>query len=529
MSRRPSCLAITTMVFTCLLLPAVREASAQTTAFSYHGRLTENGSPAAGDFDLQFKLFDTPNVGSGTQAGNTLVRTPITVSDGVFTVQLDFGANVFDGSPRFLEIGVRPAGSPSAYVVLLERQPITSTPYAIQTINAERLGGVPASEYVRQGASGNVAIGATEASHRLRIAGGPPWTTAFWGGALELDNASAIGWQANSSGNKFGIGHTNTGLHLFSTSSDPGTTGAAAVSRLQIDNNGNVGIGMAATSKLEIAAQDGLAITGFQPYLTLRDANAGGLRTVLQGAEGSFVFYPDSTIGSFPAMVLRNNGRLGLGTTTPRHRLSIANSPSWTTANWGGAIELQNASAIGWAANSAGNRFGIGQTNGGLFFFATGSDPGTTGSPAPVSMAIDDSGNVGIGTTTPRADLDVVGNAVQSRVGSGFAKALAVIEAGTIHRCYNGLTNSSAGSCGFGIAYNNATRTTTINFGFFVDDRFIVLTPISPGGIEREIWRPLYITHLFADRVDVHSELIECDGGSGFCDVSAMRFVIAVS
>ncbi|MBI1761705.1 MAG: hypothetical protein HYR56_09750 [Acidobacteria bacterium] len=109
---------------------------AQTTAFTYQGRLTDAGQPANGTYDLQFKLFDSVTVGTGTQQGATLVRTPVAASAGIFTVTLDFGANVFGGPDRFLEIGVRPAGSVNAYTVLAPRQPILSAPYAIQSLFA---------------------------------------------------------------------------------------------------------------------------------------------------------------------------------------------------------------------------------------------------------------------------------------------------------------------------------------------------------------------------------------------------------
>ena len=59
------------------------------------------------------------------------------------------------------------------------------------------------------------------------------------------------------------------------------------------------------TSKVEIIAQDGLAISGFQPFLTLRDANAGSARSVVQGVDGDIVLIPNSFIGGGAAMVLK--------------------------------------------------------------------------------------------------------------------------------------------------------------------------------------------------------------------------------
>ncbi len=89
---------------------------------------------------------------------------------------------------------------------------------------------------------------------------------------------------------------------------------------------GNVGIGTTTpTSRLEIAAQDGLAITGFQPFLTLRDTNAGGARSILAGGNGDFGFYPNSFIGGFPALLIKNqSGNVGIGVTDPQAKLDVA-------------------------------------------------------------------------------------------------------------------------------------------------------------------------------------------------------------
>ena len=64
----------------------------------------------------------------------TVTRTSVAVTNGAFTVQLDFGASAFPGPSRFLETSVRLTGSGS-FTLLSPRQPITSTPYAIRTLS----------------------------------------------------------------------------------------------------------------------------------------------------------------------------------------------------------------------------------------------------------------------------------------------------------------------------------------------------------------------------------------------------------
>src|SRR5262245_56521817 len=86
------------------LLTAI-SAFAQTTAFNYQGKLTDAGNLANATYDMQFKLFDTATVGTGTQQGATITNLAVQVTAGSFSLPLDFGATVFDGSARFLEIG----------------------------------------------------------------------------------------------------------------------------------------------------------------------------------------------------------------------------------------------------------------------------------------------------------------------------------------------------------------------------------------------------------------------------------------
>ena len=138
-----------------VLLLSASAAFAQTSTFTYQGRLTDGGTPANGNYDLQFGLWDS--LSGGSQIGSTQTVSNVSVSAGIFTVTLDFGANAFPGANRFLEISARLSGA-SSFTLLLPRQPITSTPYAFRSgnatfadtaTNATQLGGVGASQYVQ--------------------------------------------------------------------------------------------------------------------------------------------------------------------------------------------------------------------------------------------------------------------------------------------------------------------------------------------------------------------------------------------
>ncbi len=113
------------------------------TTFTYQGRLTDGGSPADGTYDFQFTLYNAMD--DGASVGNTVTVEDVTVTEGLFTVQLDFGS-VFDGTALWLEIGVRPGGSNVAYTTLSPRQELTGAPYALYALNAPWSGlmGVPA-------------------------------------------------------------------------------------------------------------------------------------------------------------------------------------------------------------------------------------------------------------------------------------------------------------------------------------------------------------------------------------------------
>lgn len=114
------------------------------TSFTFQGRLTDGGSPANGNYDLRFILYDAES--GGSQIGSTLVKDDVPVNGGIFTVSLDFGSSPFRGLERWLETSVRLGTSTGTYTVLSPRQSIYVVPNALFSTSApwSGLSGVPA-------------------------------------------------------------------------------------------------------------------------------------------------------------------------------------------------------------------------------------------------------------------------------------------------------------------------------------------------------------------------------------------------
>lgn len=113
-------------------------ALAQGTVFTYQGALNDNGLRANGSYDLTFSLYDSTNL-PGNLIGQGITNSGVAVSNGLFAASLDFG-DVFDGSARWLEIGVRTNGGGS-FNQLSPRQSLTAVPYAIRSGSATNLAG----------------------------------------------------------------------------------------------------------------------------------------------------------------------------------------------------------------------------------------------------------------------------------------------------------------------------------------------------------------------------------------------------
>ena len=71
---------------------------------SYQGQLDRSGSPYSGTVDMEFALYDAES--GGSQVTGPISKSSVEVEQGVFSVSLDFGGGVFDGSPRYLSVSL---------------------------------------------------------------------------------------------------------------------------------------------------------------------------------------------------------------------------------------------------------------------------------------------------------------------------------------------------------------------------------------------------------------------------------------
>ncbi len=92
----------------CGLLALVNSMLAQGTAFTYQGQLVSGGVAARGNYDFTFALFNNNGTNSG-QIGGTLTKTNVSLTNGLFSVGLDFGS-VFTGNATWLAIQVQTNG-----------------------------------------------------------------------------------------------------------------------------------------------------------------------------------------------------------------------------------------------------------------------------------------------------------------------------------------------------------------------------------------------------------------------------------
>jgi hypothetical protein len=426
-----------TIISLIFLLSAASAALAQTTAFTYQGRLNDGAAAASGTYDFEFRLYD----GGGTQIGAPQTVEDVTVTNGTFTVQLDFGASPFTSNQASsLEIRVRRGAETGAFTPLSPRQPLTGAPYAIKSvsaetaINAQNLGGAAANQFVQTNdarlsdarapiagsnfyiqnrnsgqqtadfnisGTGSASILNAETQYNF---GGSRFIAANSGNGstiVGLGTPSVLPPGTSLFGNRAGAALTNGGFNsFFGDRAGTNTTGGSS----------NAFFGDLAGSANTVGARN--SIFGSS---ALRSNQAGSDNAAfgheaginMNGGNSNSFFGKHAGVnetGSDNTYVGRSAGD---GSTNGSNNTAVGKSAQF------GANNLSFATAIGAnAVVSTSNTVVLGRS------FDTAKIPGKL----EVSGAVTTGGNVGVGTgtTTPAARLQVSGGDVYvSTIGAG--------------------------------------------------------------------------------------------------------------
>lgn len=440
-------------------------ALAQPTAFSYQGKLTDGGVPATGSYDLQFRLFDTSTVGTGIQQGTAVVMSAVAVDSGIFTVALDFGANVFDGSPRYLEIGVRPGGSPATYSLLAPRHPITSSPYAVQTLNAQQLGGVPASRYVAAAPNGYVGVGtANPLSGRLHVVGGG--TTAVY-----ADGGAATGVQGSSTS---GIGVRGASSSFEGVRGETaGTTSGGVVGY----NSSGAGYGVYGASEGEAVRGQSTAGTGVMGTSTSGTGVRGNSTSYVAvwGTSGSFEGVRGESGGASSGGVVGYNTS-GTGPGVYGSGAGTGTGVSGVSVTGSGVFGQSSATSTTAAAGV----YGKGLGSGGIGVIGEANVANAVGV-FGVSTSADGFGVYARALNGGARALYVDGPATQTSSFGGLIKAAVEVDwVGTgvfITKCFNGVSAATSPNTNCGIAVSQiAAGWVRVTLPFDITNRFFSLS-----------------------------------------------------
>jgi len=231
-------LAAVAMLATLNLQPST--AHAQGTAFTYQGKLVSGADAANGVYDLRFWAFDYAT--NGMVLGGPITNTAVVVTNGLFITTVDFGAGIFTGAARWLQIDVRTNGS-WTFTNLFPRQPILPAPYAVMANSASNLLGNLSGAQLNGVVS--VANGGTGASslpaNSLLLGNGVSAVSAVSGGTAAGQvlafNGSAPAWSS------FGgdVSGSPGALTLASSGVTAGSYGSAsAVASFTVDAKGRL-------------------------------------------------------------------------------------------------------------------------------------------------------------------------------------------------------------------------------------------------------------------------------------------------
>jgi len=318
-------------------------AYAQGTAFTYQGRLNDGANPASGNYDLRFAVYDA--LTAGGQQGVLVTNAAVGVTNGLFTVTLDFGSQ-FPGAARWLEIAVRTNGA-AAFTTLVPRQELTPTPYAITASNltgalpVAQLSGQVNGSQIANGAVGSAQIDNTTV--QARITG-----TAAAGEFITGINANGtVTTAADTSDWKLGGNNVSPGQFLGSTNNQAVVIKANGVQALRLEPAGSNSVNVVG----------GGAANGVAPGVVGATIAGGGAGDFNGSAFSNSIASSFGTIGG--GVVNEIDASSDYSTIAGGEGHLIASNAQYSTISGGIGNQIQINSQAGVVSGGFGNNIGI--------------------------------------------------------------------------------------------------------------------------------------------------------------------------
>jgi len=321
-----------------------------TTAFTYQGRLTDDsGNPIDSNCDFQFTLWDDPTAGS--QTGPLLDPTGVVVADGLFTVQLDFGA-MFDGTALWLEVAVR-CGEDLSYTTLSPRQALTAAPYAVYALHAQYADNSPSGPTGPTGPAGPSGPSGPAGPSGATGPSGPSGPT----GPVNPNADTLDGYHAGNASGQIPInnGVLNTDLNADLLDGYHGTDLAAANHNHWGETWSGAGTGLILLSETVRLYSRG-TLSGVYGHST--NATPGGESYGVFGksdVNGNGVYgWVSATSGWGAGVYGLSEADGGAGV------MGFATATSGTTYGvWGGSASPAGSGVYGWATAASGYTYGV--------------------------------------------------------------------------------------------------------------------------------------------------------------------------